>query len=660
MLQLAPGLSSPAAAGQLRLLWDALPLLLLSPGPRLSINRGNAEICHRVKSGGGRSSQAPLPAPRESAANGRSLERRKLDIALEHYENRDLHKARRTLTGAGLRTDDFDQIYHDTLEKFPHSPSPVSLLDPGNLQASRHQLIFGEASGDDEDTDSESLLDAILHEKHVNKVLSKFTKSAAADLTGWRPFQFLRPILRMDEATKDAYKNFILKPLLLGYGTGIDQIDSLLRGGIYYPAAKPGKPGLRPIIIGSLQRRLSSSLFTRYHRSDLTHFFTQAHPRVIQHSGGLEDGAIRFAKLLQCTLGPFTHQHIPSEATLLAYDPVVMIGLDCKNAFNSLSRRALLDTLLGTASQGYFASLGEGFLARPGDQLPQCGSFAHRVLPYVSHFYQGDCRLFLKRGTQARPFDCSRGVHQGDPAGLSLFCHALHPFLMRVADKHTNCTFPLYADNITVVGRLSDASAAVKDLIDTLRDDLALDIQPRDSKVFSPSWVDLPPEQHSAIVAFIKREFAHLRSFSVEMEGVVAGGIPLGSRGFISNWLRDKLAALDDDLHKLGSLSTLHPFACKHLIRATHLPTLQYFLRGIDPEMVTDACTAFDQSVLLELGKAFDWPSSDGGSDIDFDLDILNPSAVLSAGWYPPSIGRAGSGPPSPTRLLPAGASGPG
>ena len=36
----------------------------------------------------------------------------------------------------------------------------------------------------------------------------------------------------------------------------------------------------------------------------------------------------------------------------------------------------------------------------------------------------------------------------------------------------------------------------------------------------------------------------------------------------------------------------------------TH-PTMQYFLRGIDPELVTDACAASDQCVLLELGKVF-------------------------------------------------------
>ncbi|EKX34421.1 hypothetical protein GUITHDRAFT_119427 [Guillardia theta CCMP2712] len=49
--------------------------------------------------------------------------------------------------------------------------------------------------------------------------------------------------------------------------------------------------------------------------------------------------------------------------------------------------------------------------------------------------------------------------------------------------------------------------------------------------------------------------------------------------------------------------------------------------------MVTDACAAFDQSVLLELGKAFDGPVSDGGSDVDF--------GQASSSFLSP-LGRAG------------------
>ena len=45
---------------------------------------------------------------------------------------------------------------------------------------------------------------------------------------------------------------------------------------------------------------------------------------------------------------------------------------------------------------------------------------------------------------------------------------------------------------------------------------------------------------------------------SVELEGVVEGGILMGYRGFIRNWLEEKLAALDDDLHKhANTLSVL-------------------------------------------------------------------------------------------------------
>eukprot|EP00960_Hanusia_phi_P054567 762705-Hanusia_phi.AAC.2 len=100
-----------------------------------------------------------------------------------------------------------------------------------------------------------------------------------------------------------------------------------------------------------------------------------------------------------------------------AHDPVVVNGLDCKNAFNSLDRRALIDTLVGKAATNYLGALGDGYVLRPGDSISHCTSFAADILPYDSLVYQGDC-LILKQQRRAESFPCSMGVHQGDPAGF--------------------------------------------------------------------------------------------------------------------------------------------------------------------------------------------------------------------------------------------------
>jgi len=69
--------------------------------------------------------------------------------------------------GAGLRNDDFDSIYRETLEKFPSAPRAPPPIDPGLIEAARLQLTHGEAApDDDDDEDCESLIDAILEEKH--------------------------------------------------------------------------------------------------------------------------------------------------------------------------------------------------------------------------------------------------------------------------------------------------------------------------------------------------------------------------------------------------------------------------------------------------------------------------------------------------------------
>eukprot|EP00960_Hanusia_phi_P008084 231674-Hanusia_phi.AAC.1 len=53
----------------------------------------------------------------------------------------------------------------------------------------------------------------------------------------------------------------------------------------------------------------------------------------------------------------------------------------------------------------------------------------------------------------------------------------------------------------------------------------------------------------------------------------------------------------------------------KQLIKFTHVPTLQYFLRGVPPDISAPYCKTFDQANLNLrcLGQIFQWPADDPG-----------------------------------------------
>ena len=55
------------------------------------------------------------------------------------------------------------------------------------------------------------------------------------------------------------------------------------------------------------------------------------------------------------------------------------------------------------------------------------------------------------------------GVHQGDPLGSTLFAPALHPIIMKVADAHPDVHILAYADNVFMIGRISDLRGAISD-----------------------------------------------------------------------------------------------------------------------------------------------------------------------------------------------------
>ena len=435
------------------------------------------------------------------------------------------------------------------------------------------------------------MLDKILDQREVGKFLRRFTASSAPDQFGWRPFQHLRHILRLHDDHKQRYINLILKPIALGIPSGAF-LEEYTRGGRFIPAAKSvEKSGIRPIVIGDLERRIVSSIFCRFYRKSLESHFTLSHSRVLQFCVGLEEGCLKFCKTIECLLGPhsfanpFTDQ---GEGESDNFDPTVIIMIDARNAFNEISRQRLFDILLAPEHR--------------------CENFSQGVLPYVHQYYGQAGKLFLKHQRETRFFSATTGVSQGDPLAMALFAHTTFPSLVKVAETFPDCVFPAYADNMAVIGKLSVAAQATASLVDTLKQELGLEIQPRDSQIFSSSWCELQSSQQQAIQEHICSRYPGLQQFAFRGQGIILGGIPIGSQSFQQEFITAKVNALNAELTQLEQFPIA--LGLKQLLKTTHVPTLQYFLRGISPALTAAQCKCFDVANLRLLAKVFQWPQN--------------------------------------------------
>ncbi|KAL2610010.1 hypothetical protein R1flu_028583 [Riccia fluitans] len=152
-------------------------------------------------------------------------------------------------------------------------------------------------------------------------------------------------------------------------------------------------------------------------------------------------------------------------ATLDLHSDWIVLQVDIKNAFNTVSREALFREL----------RVAIGSL----DQLfPFVHSFYARCSPlYFSHCsHEDEVSLFL----------FNSGTHQGDPLGGALFALGHLRALRTMASEHPLCLFPSLADDTHIVGPLE----AIVPTFHTLEDHLlavGLTVQPTKYVAWSPS-----------------------------------------------------------------------------------------------------------------------------------------------------------------------------
>ena len=288
-------------------------------------------------------------------------------------------------------------------------------------------------------------------------------------------------------------------------------------------------------------------------------------------------------------------------------DPLVILALDVKNAFNSLTRQHLCQ-FLQKGSQFYTTVEGGGQDANTPvgwDLL-----WGHIQVHY-------GCKGILKyyHGGEVSNILSQSGVQQGDPLGSTLFALAIHPILLQIASEF-QVAVAAYADNVVFTGCLSEVLRA-QDRYITLIAEVGLQLNPAESQLHVPEWRSMSASALSSI--FKETPFHFLNGeVSVKMlngdlipwrqEGMKVLGCPLGSETYCKLVLEAIADKIEQDLALLKEFPWLHQRTKLAIYCSNTRAT--YFLRAIAPNIAEPVMKRLDASFDDFLAHTLSFPAT--------------------------------------------------
>ena len=327
---------------------------------------------------------------------------------------------------------------------------------------------------------------------------------------------------------------------LLASGQVPSQVAKYLAGGslIALEKHKPDcPPDVRPIAIGECLRRLTGKCLCIVSKQKAADFF-------FPHQMGVAcpSGSEKIIHGLRCCVD---EHWFSTDFTVLK--------IDLRNAFNLVSRQAVLD---------------------------ECLHHFPELFPWTLWCYGQHPSLLHSLGT----ISSESGVQQGDPMGSLLFCLVLQKLVSAIAEDK-DCSSLLfhkwYIDDGVIAGP-KQAVAHALSIIQDLGPPLGLHINIAKCELYSPCDLSLFP---SDMKRFTSPHFEIL-------------GAPIGDIIFCGKFVAQKRAEARHLLTQLEEVGSVDPQVALLLLRLCgSFCRLVHLARSIPPSLIVDGLALFDNDV---------------------------------------------------------------
>ena len=295
---------------------------------------------------------------------------------------------------------------------------------------------------------------------------------------------------------------------------------------------------IRPIAVGEVLRRLAGKCICKQ-LVEKAHGILTPHQFGVACPGGVEQ--------------VIHHMRATVEESWPLESDFVILKVDMSNAFNTVSRQAVLD---------------------------ECASHIPEILPWVSWCYGSHPFLWHPLGR----FESATGVQQGDPIGPFLFSLALNRLILSLQDVPGLSQNIWYLDDGLLCGTRSAIAESLR-LIKMAQSWSGLQLNMAKCELFSKSDLsDFPTEMRKS----------NLPNFEVL-------GAPIGDDAFCESYIKRKRSAVEALLRGISNLCD--PQVSVALLRTCGgFCKLSHLARCCPPQQVQQSLAHFDRAVMHCLG----------------------------------------------------------
>jgi hypothetical protein len=309
----------------------------------------------------------------------------------------------------------------------------------------------------------------------------------------------------------------------------------------------PPLGGVRPIAMGEVLRKLVGKVICKQLAPDFrAHFCPDT----------LEEGETSALHQVGVAVRGGADRMVHStRAHLECHPDWACVSIDCTNAFNALSRAAMM-----AAVRAHFPQL----------------------LAFTQLGYGEPPPLFFRMDREHRILRSREGTQQGDPLGCLYMALPLHEVLTDLHQAHPGVVIIAYVDDIVILGPPELARQAYLQLVELLRTRLGLSSNPAKCSVFSPT---------GDVSAFP----SDMTGARASLEGIVVLGVPIGSDLFVQQTVLQRVQELGLVVPLLDLLRD--PQMQYLLLRCCAHPRVSYMLRGVPPALARLGAEQHDTTI---------------------------------------------------------------